>query len=158
MMLPGEVVRIRVNPRDCMSVVDVINNTGMYTGGMSFPMAVSLVLSSLLESARQAKLIPERDGFEYSEVMQPFSNKATGPRKLAITAAHRMVGSELVAPPLRQPKVGMSMEQRRADTRMRELFFKREHTPESWSPADDKELDQVIAVAMGDPPAPKGTS
>src|SRR5258708_6907366 len=97
-MSVGETVKIRVNPRDCMGVVDVINNTGMVTVGMSFPMACSLVLSSLLESARQAKLIPERDGFEYLEVMQQFSDKDKRKKKLAITQMHKMVGSELRAP------------------------------------------------------------
>lgn len=159
-MSVGETVKIRVNPRDCMGVVDVINNTGMVTVGMSFPMACSLVLSSLLESAREAKLIPERDGFEYLEVMQQFSDKDKRKKKLAITQMHKMIGSELRAPAVQQRPIGkvqLTAEQRRATTRMHELFFKQEHAPDSWTPEDDAELLRVIAVASGDP-VPKGTT
>lgn len=158
-MIPGETVKIRVNPRDCMGVVDVINNTGMVTVGMSFPMACSLVLSSLLQSAREAKLIPEREGFEYLEVMQQFSDKDKRKKKLAITQMHKMVGSELRAPAVQQRPIGkvvLTMEQRRADTRIRELLFKQDHAPDSWSSADQQELDRCLVVVAGEDLPPKG--
>lgn len=148
-MMPGEVVKIRVNPRDCMSVVDVIKNTGLLTEGMSLPVAVSLTLSALLESARQAKLIPEREGFEYTEVMRPFSNKTRNPRKLAITQLHTMeVGSELRIPALQATahRSTKTMAQRRARTRINELGFKKEQAPDSWTQADEEEIKWHIRV------------
>lgn len=152
MMLPGEIARIRVNPRDCMGVVDVLKNTGMYTEGMSFSAGTSLVFSALLESARQAGLIPMRDGFEYTEMMQPFLDKSRGKKKLEITRLTALTGSELQVPALSHPtarsvaNVGKTMAQRRARTRINELGFKKEQAPDSWTAADEEEIKWHIRV------------
>src|SRR3990167_11030885 len=83
-MKPGEVVTIRVNPRDCISVTDVVERLGIYPQGMSFSSAVAISLSSMLEFMREHKVIPVRDGFEYGERMSPFSLKSRTSRKLSI--------------------------------------------------------------------------
>ena len=73
-MTPGRVVRLRVNPRDAMSIVDVLDKVELSPTNMSFDQACSMVLATLLESARTANLIPrEREGFEYTEMMQRFT-------------------------------------------------------------------------------------
>lgn len=69
------VVRIRVSPKDCMSVVDAARLVGVPPERYSMSALTSLVLSSLLEVHRKSGLIPERSGFEYSEMMEPFRNR-----------------------------------------------------------------------------------
>ena len=71
-MKPGRVVSIRVNPADCISVVDVLREVDALVPGMSFSQAVSVALSSALETLRQGGVLPRRAGFEYDEVMQQF--------------------------------------------------------------------------------------
>lgn len=69
------VVRLRVSPKDCMSVVDAARLVGVPPEQYSMSALTSLVLSSLLEVHRKSGLIPERSGFEYSEMMEPFRNR-----------------------------------------------------------------------------------
>ena len=64
-MKAGLVARIRVNPKDCQSVLDVLDRVGIQRHNLSFSACVSLALSSLLETARMQKLIPEPDPFQY---------------------------------------------------------------------------------------------
>lgn len=82
-MRTGTVVSIRVNPTDCMAVVDLVNKVGVYQAGMSFSSAVSAALASALQSLRDAGLLPERIGFEYNELMAQFPKERSA-RKLAI--------------------------------------------------------------------------
>lgn len=71
-MRAGQVVRIRVNPKDCVSVLDVLELAGVNTRGMSYSSLVSLALSSMLQGLRDMETIPDRDGFEYLDKMSPF--------------------------------------------------------------------------------------
>lgn len=105
-MRPGIVAAIRVNPKDCMSVIDVMDTVGINTEGMSFPAMVSLTLSSLLEGARASKQIPTRDGFEYSDMMEPFIGTVRTRRKLEITNALHQVGSEVKVQEMKLPQRG----------------------------------------------------
>lgn len=86
-MKPGQVVSIRVSPKDCMSVVDAIKGNGFYTPGMSYPAMVSMILAASLESMRKQGLIPTRDGFEYTEIMGPYIGKGRNLRAHNITSA-----------------------------------------------------------------------
>ena len=88
-MRPGRVTTIRVNPRDCMSIVDTVDKLGLYSPGMSFAQAVSIALASAMESFRKHEIVPNRTGFEYSQMMEkyPSDNTVTRGRKLAITEA-----------------------------------------------------------------------
>jgi hypothetical protein len=166
-MMPGEVVYIRVNPKDCMRVVEVLKLTGMMEiqkkfDNMSFPQAVSLALSSLLQAAVESKMIPDHDGFEYSEIMRPFSNKTRTSRKLAF-AKGVALNSEAEVPALRiqreTTKFMPTAEQRRADSKAKELLFKKNAASDSWTEADEVELLKCLAIAAGDPlPNPEGES
>lgn len=105
-MRPGIVASIRVNPKDCMAVVDVMEAVGIPTDGMSFPAMVSLTLSSLLQTARDNNQIPTRDGFEYSEIMSPFMGQRRNRKKLEITKTLHELGSSIHVPKLSAPQRG----------------------------------------------------
>lgn len=92
-MRAGSVVNIRVNPRDSMSVVDLVKQSGLAMEGMSFAQMVSLALSGCLEELRKRGVVPERSGFEYSEICRPYLQQRSG-RKLAITEQIQSIGSE----------------------------------------------------------------
>lgn len=86
-MRPGVVASIRVNPKDCMSIIDTIKNTGLYVPGMSYPAMVSMVLSACLESLRKHGTIPTRDGFEYLQMMEPYLGQGRNKKARNITNA-----------------------------------------------------------------------
>lgn len=169
MSKPGRVARIRLNPKDCMSVVDVINAAGINTRGMSFASAVSLSLSSLMETARQSNLIPTRDGFDYLDMMQQFEGRSGQARKLQITQAVESLGSSIIAPVVEPPlqrleggtlqrpsedalkDQGWSDEEiKEAGTRLGELIAKQELSERDsnvvWSDKDQEEYWQLYGI------------
>lgn len=93
-MRAGLVATVRINPKDCMSVIDVMKKAGVNTNGMSFPAMVSLALSATLNGLRIEGLIPDRDGFEYLDMMQPYMNGRNA-RKLEITKTIHDAGSRM---------------------------------------------------------------
>lgn len=156
MMRAGRVVRLRVNPKDCLSVVDIVEKAQIYTNGMSFSQVVSLALSSMLEAYRQGALIPTRDGFEYTKMMAKFGDNPQVDRakKLAITQAIQMAGSEVTTPipKVSETAINQSVAQRRAEIRLRELAIRKEADPLNWSEENEAEFLHVIAVASGETP------
>ncbi len=70
------VLHIRLNPEDVMGCIDIINKSGIQTAGMSLAMVARLALSSFLQAARNSGTIPQRDGFEYSQMTEPFLNNS----------------------------------------------------------------------------------
>lgn len=91
-MKAGRVISLRINPIDCLSVIDAAEKIGMLVPGVSFSQLVSIVLSSSLESFRQNKIIPTRDGFEYTQMMARFPEpkKQARSRALAITETFKL--------------------------------------------------------------------
>ena len=101
----GYVVYIRVNPEDCMAVADIVSQVGELKEGMSFSSAVSMALAVMTETLRGSGVIPKRDGFEFSEMLKPFSNKTHNKKKkLQITAAHNQRSGEVAMPVLVRPQ------------------------------------------------------
>jgi len=158
-MRAGEVVRIRVNPQDAMSVADIVRKLGFNYTGMSFSQACAIALSSLLETVRENGAIPRRDGFEFAEIMAPFGLKQRTGRKLDITKTFNLLaGSEGRVPAIpvavrgfeRSPEPELTPEQRQAKFRYEELCLKREHAPESMTAEDEAEWTRVLAVLAGD--------
>lgn len=74
-MKGGMVVRIRVAPKDCMSIIDAAQTLGIQPTQYSMSALTSLVLSSLLEVQRKAGTVPTRSGFEYLSMMEPYTNR-----------------------------------------------------------------------------------
>ena len=71
-MKAGHVVSIRVNPRDCQSVLDLLDAAGIPRRALTFAQCVSLALGSSLETFRKDGTLPEVDEFEYLNRMQPY--------------------------------------------------------------------------------------
>ena len=72
-MRAGNVVSIRVNPTDTLSVIDLMKELNMPMHTLSFPAMVSLALASSLQALREQGVIPERTGFEYNEMTEAIS-------------------------------------------------------------------------------------
>lgn len=108
----GRVVRIRVNPKDCMGAVDVLKSLGLIEPGMSFSVVISTALFYLLKTARENGIIPNRDGFEYGEMMAMFKDQPhlDRTRKIAITQVFQMAQrpvEEVSRPFSTNPRIAM---------------------------------------------------
>ena len=164
-MRPGNVVRLRVNPTDSISVLDVIEKANLRMDGMSYAQCVSLALASLLETCRQQGIIPTRDGTEYYEKMAPFKNGryVSQGKKLEITKSIQSLGSEFKAPVVEEDiatsqrtivvpaSPPASMEERVARTRLRELIQRKDlaEAPGNdvhWSASDQEEYDECYRI------------
>lgn len=161
----GEVVRIRVNPKDCLSVLDVLEAANINTRAMSFSQCVSLALGSLLETARHSKLIDEPDGFDFLNRMRPFKTavSASHKKKLEITGAMQELGSRIHAPAIGddmahetavlEPEV-ITAEQRRARSLLTELNAKKELAESgnpnvTWMSDDQQEFERLCKIVYG---------
>jgi hypothetical protein len=145
---PGEVVRIRVNPRDMMSVVDVVETLGFNYTGMSFSAACAITLSSVLELLRSTGNIPNRDGFEFEDRLKPFELKSRTKRKLQITNTINLSGDEFRVPAI-QLKPATTRAQRVAKMRYDEMCLKRD-AQEPFTAEDEAEWTRVLAIIAGE--------
>ena len=139
---PGRVIYIRVNPKDCMSCIDVVQKAGMNLQRASFSLIASAALSSALESFRQNGIIPDREGFEYTDMMKdyPMTDKQERARALAINRTFSLAGSNINIPPvISGPPVD-----RRKKLRFEELARKKNAAPESMDSDDEVELQGLI--------------
>lgn len=142
LMRAGEVVRLRVNPRDCLSCVDVVRRAGLSMKGMSFAQTVKLALAVLLESARRSNIVPTRDGFEFTEMMREFKDSHS--RKLEITEIIEKFGSELHVPAVEASGIPTTPANRaRLEAKVRELKSKRDADPDNWSAEEQALLEDV---------------
>jgi hypothetical protein len=103
-MRPGKVVNIRVNPTDCLGILDVARKVGVDCANSSFPQIVSLALSTLLQSARNAQQIPTRMGYEFEEEMAPYLVDDKTRRKVKLQRANEihLAGSDFQMPGIEQ--------------------------------------------------------
>lgn len=60
---------MRINPRDCLAVLDIAEFAGLNLGEHSFPSLASQVLSLLVRREVALGHLPERDGFEFLDRM-----------------------------------------------------------------------------------------
>jgi len=103
-MKAGFVARIRVNPRDCLSILDVVQRAGVNVDGMSFSSITSLAVSSMLQAFRKHGVIPDGDGFDFERRMAPFAhgrstyNKREIAEALYVGAAHGLSVPEINIP------------------------------------------------------------
>lgn len=103
-MRAGAVVSVRVNPLDCQSILDLMEKVGISTHGMSFSQMVSLGLSSLLETQRVAKVLPEPDPFQFLNRMAPYRGKMRNGAKSQVTNMLYGQGDKIQAPALQLPR------------------------------------------------------
>lgn len=164
----GRVSRIRVNPKDCQSVLDIMKAAEIDTRSMSFDMQVSLALSSLLNSARASNLIPEPDPFEYLNRMAPYIGHKHNSQKARLTSQIGELGPKLRSPILREAERPApspapatapvtdeaSAEQaeyvRSATSRLTELLAKKDRAEDDsgilWSDRDEQELKECMSI------------
>lgn len=152
-MKAGMVVSIRVNPKDCQSVLDLMESVGIKIGGQSFSQLCALAFSSLLEGARLQGAIPEPDAYQYLNRMGQYHKGKMTSRKHAIAQTVYGAGTEFRAPTLqgRQEEelpehLRPTAEQLRAGSRLKELLVKQEFAADSWSTEDQKEHDELMKI------------
>lgn len=158
-MRPGSVVSIRVNPKDSMSVVDLVKKSGLFVEGMSFPHMVSLALSGCLQALRDNGGVPDRDGFEYLEICGPYvQNQQRNGRKLMIADTVHKAGSDFtIRLPTQEaahtPTPGTdtrTTEQRLAGRMLHELCEKLELSQKNpaviWQQSDQEEYDRLFKI------------
>lgn len=90
MKTPGRIVRFRLAPKDCLSVIDVVAQLGLKAERMSFDQACRIALTSVLRSLRATSAIPTRDGYEYGEMMEPFESVSRVDAQLRGEVAERL--------------------------------------------------------------------
>lgn len=91
-MKPGKVVRFRLPPRDCISVLDVAERANININGKSFNSICHTVFSGLLETLRKSGEVPaEQDEFAYSERMGPVTGNGATIAATAVTKAIPLV-------------------------------------------------------------------
>lgn len=140
---PGRVVQIRLNPKDCMSAIDLWDKLQITIEGVSFAQVVSTALNSSLETFRRNGILPERQGFEYSEMMARFPDSAHRSRTLQINEAMYKAGTVPAVLP-------ESLEVRREKSRYKELRVKALHASESMTSQEVLEYSDLSAKYFTD--------
>lgn len=139
-MKGGKVVRLRINPQDCMGVADTLEKLGVTSERFSFDQAVRVALSSLLESARAHGAIPRRDGFEYTKMMERFVERMPQDRALKLAVTELMDKSTAMQVKPLVPDV--AKERRRI--RYEELKTKKLGDDLNWTDAEQAELVSLM--------------
>lgn len=157
-MKPGLVVAIRVSPKDCQSVLAMMDASGLPRVNQSFASMVSMVLSGLLQGVRADGIIEEPDPFLYWDQMGQYHKGSSAGKKDAIADAVRGRVKTVASMNRRQteeealansPPVDMTTEQRQAGLRMKELMVKQEHAADSWSTEDQEEFNRLEKIVYG---------
>ncbi len=136
-MKGGMVVRMRISPRDCMSILDAAEAAGMKADEFSFSALSSIVMSSILEGLRRSNTIPHRDGFEYLRMMQPFLDKKGAARQHMTTALY---GKPVM--PISPPSAMPMREERTHE----ELVAEFEELHNRWDDLTDLEKDRYNSL------------
>lgn len=141
---PGRTVRIRVNPQDCMAVVDVMRILDLKVVQFTFDQAVRIVLSSLLESSRSHGAIPRRDGFEFTQMMKGFIQRITTDRTKTFEVTKLLNTTSIQAAMPDREREGKFR-------RFEELNLKQEIDAINVTEAEQRELQQLTAELWPDP-------
>ena len=131
------VVTIRVNPIDCISVLDVLEKQGTALTNLSFAQAVKIVLASSLETFRQMNYIPVPDGFSFLQRMAPFEEDNNRVAMLNITKQ----GDH---PDYHAEPVVESYETKQRRIRYEELMIRKNGDKLNWTDADQEEFRPLI--------------
>lgn len=169
----GMVTTIRINPTDCMSILDVIDTVGVRQPGMSFAQQVSLTLSALLETARVDGLIPRPDEFEYLNRLGPYIDGKNNKRKQAMTEAINGAGGRVKVGSLQRPNRSEALQeaiespvvttfdeppqtadQREAARELTELLQKKDMAEEGvqgivWGSSDQQRYETLVNIVYG---------
>ena len=143
----GRVLSIRVRPVDCMSAIDVLTKAGQDPTRMSFAAVVNTALSISLATLRDLNLIPTREGFEYTEMMEVWNARKLTPHatKLALTKSMKNRNLDSLHS---IPDALLTPAQQIAKIRVMELQLIQSTQPEKWTPEMEAEL-AVHLEALG---------
>ena len=139
----GKAMYIRVSPKNCMAICDALKLAGLQPSDFTFSSATARVLDMLLAGLIRDGVIPERDGFEFLNMMGEFvqQNRAQLP---SVSYRQPTIREDAQTPAV--VSKATTHEQRMANVRFKELMVKREHAPDSWTTEDEQELEQVLAL------------
>lgn len=137
----GRVVSVRVSTRDCMSVLDVVKAAGLPVDSLTFPAAVAQTIKILLDLQRTLGTIPDRDGFEYSEVMSTF---ATGGKEAY--DLHNLIPAHTQGS-TKHSLGGDGMEEVKKE--LATLAKLREEEDPTWSDAAEQRYQYLVGVYYG---------
>lgn len=155
----GRVVQIRLNPKDCMAVVDIITQAKMFVPGMSFSHATSIAFACMSETFRKNNIVPTREGYEYSDLMEPFPDTTKGRGAMQFALKQRLTPiSESYVYPTEGLEVGPTEEElrgpdpethpdvnvRRLYHRLKELDLKRSVDPKNFDAAEFDRLNSEL--------------
>lgn len=143
----GRIIRMRVPPQDCMSVLDGIVKLGLDMNKLSFDAATRIVLSALLEGARKDGVLPQREGFEYLQMMRDHLPPDRMPHKLKLQAT-LVVDNALMSGLRSIPTSDPGFLRRKA--RYAELQFKQKQDPLNFAEdmKDETHLSEWQALCM----------
>lgn len=128
------VVTLRINPIDCLSILDYIEKIGESTVNMSFAQCVKITLASALETFRRLNYIPTPDGFAFLERMNQFGDVDNRVAMLNTTGHGNQ--PEFQAKPLFEDPA-VTARRRRYE----ELMIKHKAAPESFD-----EIEELAAL------------
>lgn len=112
-MKAGKIVRLRINPADCLRILDTLESAGIAVRDLSFAQCASLALSSLLLTMEKTGKIPPANPFKYIERMAPFEGGKSSQKKRQITEAYyRQAANGVEVPTLAQPPAQVTQQER----------------------------------------------
>ena len=136
----GNVVTLRVNPKDSMSIVDLLKYLDVPLHNLSFNQAVKIALSSALASFRAQGILPEHDGFDYTQVMSPFASSLHARRGKKLISAHVLNSESFQAAPI----IDEDYDRKKRRLRYNELTMKRRADPDNFSEAEQEEFVPLV--------------
>lgn len=149
----GFVFHIRLAPREVMAALDCLAAAEVKMNGASLSAACKRGIMIALNSLLATKAIPERDGFEYSAMIEPYS---VPNRKTKIVIGHALVVQDAQDQAMDNPPAviqqATAMARKVAETTPQEARLVRERTamlikkdadPLNWEEGDEANLKRV---------------
>lgn len=147
----GKVVTARIHTIDCMGVIDVCNQAGYKTEGMSFPAIVSQAIKVMVAGYKRMGIIPNRSGFDYAEMMQPFMHGV--PRSDAVDAITANVTARAISEVKLRPGdvVAVPESNKELKAEFLKLADRREtlgFDHPNWTPAEQYRYEELDAMDL----------
>lgn len=144
----GEVIRLRLAPREVMSCIDCVEAAGVkLPAGTSMAQVVKRGVMIALNTLREEKAIPTREGYEYLEMVQPY---LSGDRVSKIEVGHHFVmqdsrdqAQDAQTASIRQARAEATPQEARLLRQRAELLIKQDVDPLNFDAGDQSRLAQV---------------
>ena len=155
-MRQGLAFKIRFNPEDIMTAIDIVKGAGLFMEGMSLASVVRLAASSAFEQLRQNGAVPKRDGFEYEAMVRPYLGGALARKQIvsqALSARERdsqaMDRSPVPGHALRRALPQNDPSRERLQRELDELVSKKQADPLNFDAQE--RLDELFDLLHGAP-------